>query len=67
MYEVRVSLDSRFTWGLQHTLESFDDKRGGGGDDVDFGLSILNGELNSYTETLPRAGCFRNIFTDLLR
>lgn len=37
------------TWGL---LERTDDKRGGGGDDGDGGLTVLDGELDRDTEAL---------------
>ena len=49
------------------TLESLDDKGGGGGDDVNLGLTVLDGELDGYAETLPRASRLCDIFTDLLR
>ena len=49
------------------TLESLDDKGGGRGDDVNLGLTVLDGKLDGDTETLPCASGLGNIFTDLLR
>ena len=49
------------------TLEGLDDKRGGGRDDVDLRLTVLDRKLDGHTETLPRAGRLCDIFTDLLR
>ena len=49
------------------TLESLDDKGGGGGNDVNLRLTVLNGKLNGNAETLPCAGRLCDIFTDLLR
>ena len=51
----------------RRTLESLDDKGGGGGDDVNLGLTVLDGKLNGYTETLPSTRSLGDIFTDLLR
>ena len=50
-------------WGL---LESLDDERGGGGDDGDGRLTVLDGELDGDTETLPVAGRLGDVFSDLL-
>ena len=52
---------------LRRTLESLDDKGRCGGDDVNLGLTVLDGELDGNAETLPRAGGLGDIFTDLLR
>ena len=49
------------------TLERTNDQWWCGGDDRYGGLTVLDSELNGYTETLPCAGCFCDIFTDLLR
>ena len=51
----------------ERTLKSLDDERGCGGDDVDLGLTVLDGKLDGYPETLPGTGGLRDIFTDLLR
>lgn len=65
-------MQSQNLYGVEHykdvrTLESLDDKRRCGGNDVDLGLSVLDGELDRYAETLPRRGSLGDIFTDLLR
>lgn len=49
------------------TLKSLDDKGGSRGNDVDLCLTVLNGELHGYAQTLPCAGRLCDIFTDLLR
>jgi hypothetical protein len=46
-------------------LEGLDDKGRSGWDDGDGGLTILDGETDSDTETLPVTGGFGDIFTDL--
>ena len=51
---------------MQRTLESLDDERGGGGDDVNLGLTVLDGELYGDAQTLPSTGGLRDIFTNLL-
>jgi hypothetical protein len=51
----------------ERTLECPDDERGGGGYDRDLGLTVLDGELYSDAQALPRGGRFCNIFSDLLR
>ena len=51
----------------ERTLESLNDEGGCGGDDVDLGLTVLDGKLDRYPETLPGTGGLRDIFTDLLR
>ena len=48
------------------TLKSLDDKGGGGWDDSDGGLSVLDGELTSHSESFPVLGGFGNVFSDLL-
>ncbi len=52
---------------LLRTLESLDDKRGGGGDNVNLGLTVLDRKLDGHTQTLPCTGSLCDIFTDLLR
>jgi hypothetical protein len=49
------------------TLESLDDEGRSGGDDVDLCLTVLDGELDGNTETLPCASRLCDIFTDLFR
>ena len=51
----------------QLTLKGFDHKRRSGGDDVNLGLTVLDGKLDGNPKALPRAGGLGNIFTDLLR
>lgn len=51
------------TWRL---LESLDDKGRGGGNNRDGGLTVLDGESDGDTETLPVASGLGDIFTDLL-
>lgn len=53
-------------WGIGPTLQSLDDQGRSGGDDGDGGLSVLDGELDSDSETLPVAGSLGNVFSDLL-
>jgi hypothetical protein len=50
------------TWRL---LEGLDDEGRGGGDDGNGSLTILDGELHSDAKTLPVAGGFGDIFSDL--
>lgn len=57
----------RYDCGAARTLESLDDEGRCGRNDVDLGLSVLDGELDRYAETLPRRGSLGDIFTDLLR
>jgi hypothetical protein len=45
-------------------FEGFDDERGGGRDDRDLGLTVLDGELDSDAEALPVASGLCNVFTD---
>ena len=52
---------------LKLTLESLDDKGGGGGNDVNLRLTVLDGKLDGDTQTLPCTGRLCDIFTDLLR
>lgn len=47
-------------------LERLDDERRGRGDDRDGSLTVLNGKLDSDTETLPVTSGLGNVFTDLL-
>jgi len=47
-------------------LEGLDDQGRGRGDDRDGSLTVLDGQLNGDTETLPVLGGLGNIFTDLL-
>jgi hypothetical protein len=51
--------------GLRLTLESLDDKGRGRRDDSDGGLSVLDGELTSHSETFPVLGGLGDIFSDL--
>lgn len=46
-------------------LEGLDDKRGGGGNDGDGGLTVLDGQLDRDAQTLPVSGGLGDIFTDL--
>jgi hypothetical protein len=48
-------------------LEGLDDERGGGRDDGDSGLTVLDGELDGDAEALPVSGGFGDIFTDPVR
>lgn len=47
-------------------LEGLDDQGRGGGNNRDRGLTVLDGELDSHTETLPVTSVLGNVFTDLL-
>ena len=47
-------------------LQGLDDEGGGGWDDRDGGLTVLDGELDGDTETLPVTGSLGNVFSDLL-
>lgn len=47
-------------------LERLDDERRSRGDDRDGSLTVLDGKLNSDTETLPVTSGLGNVFTDLL-
>lgn len=47
-------------------LEGLDDKGGGGGNDRDGGLTVLDGQADGDAETLPVASGLGDIFTDLL-
>ena len=49
----------------RRTLESLDDKGGSGGNDGDGGLTVLDGQLDGDTETLPVTSGLGDIFTDL--
>jgi len=49
-------------WGL---LEGLDDEGRSGGHNGDGGLTILDGELHGDAKTLPVAGGFGDIFSDL--
>jgi hypothetical protein len=46
-------------------LEGLDDEGGSGGNDGDGGLTVLDGQLDSDTETLPVTSGLGDIFTDL--
>ena len=46
-------------------LEGLDDKGRSGGDNGDGGLTVLDGKLDRYPETLPSTGGLGDIFTDL--
>ncbi len=48
-------------------FQSLDDKWWGGGDDGYFSLSVLDGELNSNTQSLPVLSCLGNVISNLLR
>lgn len=47
-------------------LEGTDDKGGRGGDNGDGSLTVLDGELDGDTESLPVAGGLGDILSDLL-
>jgi hypothetical protein len=47
-------------------LEGLDHKGGGGGNDRDGGLTVLDGQADGDAETLPVASGLGDIFTDLL-
>ena len=47
-------------------LEGLDDKGGGGGNDRDGSLTVLDGQADGDAETLPVASGLGDIFTDLL-
>jgi hypothetical protein len=47
-------------------LKSLDDQRGSRGDNGNLSLTVLNGQLNSDTKTLPVLGTLGDIFTNLL-
>jgi len=51
------------TWGL---LESANDERRGRWQNVDLGLSVLDGQLDRDAEALPLGGVLGDIFRDLL-
>ena len=46
-------------------LKGLDDEGGSGGNDGDGGLTVLDGQLDSDTETLPVTSGLGDIFTDL--
>lgn len=46
-------------------LEGADDERRCRGNDGDSGLTVLDGELDGHTKTLPVAGGLGDVFTDL--
>ena len=48
-------------------LESSDDQGRGRGNDGDLSLTVLDGQLDSDTETLPVSSALGNVFSDLLR
>jgi len=50
----------------KRALERPNDKRGSGRYDSDLGLTVLDGELHSDAQALPRGCRFCDIFTDLL-
>lgn len=47
-------------------LEGLDDKGGGGGNDRDGSLTVLDGQADGDAETLPVASGLGDVFTDLL-
>lgn len=47
-------------------LEGLDDQGRRGGNNRDRSLTVLDGELDSHTETLPVTSVLGNVFTDLL-
>lgn len=47
-------------------LQGLDDQRGSGRNNGDLGLTVLDGQLNSDSETLPVTSGLGDIFTDLL-
>lgn len=50
------------TWGL---LEGLDDQRGGRWQDLDLGLTVLNGQLDGDSQALPLGGVLGDIFRNL--
>jgi hypothetical protein len=45
----RIGSDTGVMWGLAwSTLESLDNEGGGGGDNIDFGLSVLDRKLDGH-------------------
>ena len=50
----------------RRTLESLDHKGGGGGDDGNSSLTVLDGELHGNAQALPCSGRLGDIFSDLL-
>lgn len=47
-------------------LQSLDDQTRSAGDDADLGLTVLDGQLDGDSETLPVTGGLGDVFTDLL-
>lgn len=47
-------------------LEGLDDEGGSRGDDRDGGLTVLDGELDGDTESLPVASSLGNVLSNLL-
>lgn len=47
-------------------LKSADDQGRGGGNNRDLSLTVLDGQLDSDTETLPVSSALGNVFSDLL-
>jgi hypothetical protein len=47
-------------------LQGLDDQTRCRGDDADLGLTVLDGQLDGDSETLPVTGGLGDIFTDLL-
>ena len=64
-YKLRQSTIRDGVKGQRRTFESLDDERAGGGDDGDGGLTVLDGQFDSDTETLPVTSGLGDIFTDL--
>jgi len=51
------------TWGL---LKGLDDQGSGGGNNVDLGLTVLDGQLDGDLQTFPVLGGLGNVVTNLL-
>lgn len=51
----------------KRTLEGLDDQGGGGGNDGNLCLTVLDRKLDGHTQTLPCTSRLCDIFSDLLR
>ena len=61
-----LSTYERIIYTLQKSTTNLDDERGGGGDDLDLGLPVLDDELNGDFEALPVLRGLGDVVADLL-
>lgn len=65
MLEILTVLDLLLI--TRRLLQSLDDERRSRRHDVDLGLTVLNGQLDRDSQTLPVTGILGDIFRNLLR